>query len=216
MKPPSNEEVAVRLTKLFTFFYAPDRDVNISAAAIEDWIRYMREVPAAIFGDVCEEWAQTKTKRPAPADLLKIAREKIQIHCGEYFTLKKALEEAPELDGAEPTFDGEGNRLEEFPDSEMGEAAVAEAIHALKMSNAGRQMAREGYLLDVVHFIRTNRRKPTNREAMKIKASVDSMNARAGSGFDDAGDHFGPVLTRVHAAWTERSNALNAEVLGSV
>jgi hypothetical protein len=44
-------------------------------AKYEDWLEDLREFPARIVAGACREWRRSATRRPTPADIIRLCRE---------------------------------------------------------------------------------------------------------------------------------------------
>lgn len=94
-------------------YYTPESYKSIRREQYIDWGELLQELPDFAFRAACAEWIRRHSRRPTPADILKLAEQAGRAEMYEYYELKDAYRNAPSPEpGAErPTFDTDGNRI---------------------------------------------------------------------------------------------------------
>jgi hypothetical protein len=110
-KPLPSDEIVGRVVTMMQHYYTPESYLSIRREQYIDWGELLQEVPGFAFTAACGEWIKRHTRRPTPADILKLAEQLAGSELREYFDLKDAYKNAPELGDTEPTFDSNGKRI---------------------------------------------------------------------------------------------------------
>lgn len=76
-QPSSQNErlVLEQIVRLIAHYWLPNEDQAMLRAKYEDWLEDLREFPARIVAGACREWRRSATRRPTPADIIRLCRE---------------------------------------------------------------------------------------------------------------------------------------------
>ena len=92
-KPMDRSQIIGRIAVLMHHYYAPGTMDGVGEEQFWQWGELMEELPAVAFDAACKEWVRTKTRRPTPADILKMGKDISLPEFRDYYAIKEASKE---------------------------------------------------------------------------------------------------------------------------
>lgn len=72
---PTSVEIAALIARLLSHYWTGEDRIETRQAQIEDWIEDLIEFDLAAVAEACQQWRRTERRRPAPAEIRKLAAE---------------------------------------------------------------------------------------------------------------------------------------------
>lgn len=71
----NERRIAERVVILLSHFWLTSEDQAMRKAQLADWLDALKPFTAIIVADACRHWVRSESKRPAPADIVRLCRE---------------------------------------------------------------------------------------------------------------------------------------------
>ena len=100
--PASPEALTRRVAALLSHYYQPDVAADARIMADRDWVEALAGIPAWAVGKACSEWVREESRRPAPADIRRLALAKLdRVRAEQAHRAPAVPEPLPVIDEAE-------------------------------------------------------------------------------------------------------------------
>ncbi len=71
----NEREIAARVMTLLSHYWTAADSPEFRKLQMNDWLDDLSPFPAMFVAEACKDWRQTQTRRPTPAEILKLTRE---------------------------------------------------------------------------------------------------------------------------------------------
>ena len=74
---PDLKSITARVTVLLSSYFEKTMDISTSDALLENWVDHLAAYPYWVVEYACSRWERTERRKPTPADIVKLASDRV-------------------------------------------------------------------------------------------------------------------------------------------